>query len=154
MDKISGRNFVIRFFCKYFVIDQKPSKMVITPEGRPMGPYPFGLFLVSPGATYGQNITSKAFNHFGYFPRKTKRQLTIHKDHLVLDLLVLESPILQKTTHFYLHLTFIQIISLLIKLISDPNSIFYNYLFVKHSYHEYYHQFFQRPPKKMNKERK
>ena len=58
-------------FDKYLGIGQKFSKMVTTPKGRHMGPYPFGLFLVSPSPTYGQNITSKAFHHLGDFPRQT-----------------------------------------------------------------------------------
>jgi hypothetical protein len=56
MNKMSGRNFVNRFFfVNIFPLAEKPSKMVIAPEGRHMGPYPFGLFLVSLGPTYGQN---------------------------------------------------------------------------------------------------
>jgi len=39
--------------------------MVIAPEERPMGSYPFGLFPISTGPNYGQNIASKAFNYLG-----------------------------------------------------------------------------------------
>ncbi len=62
MDKTSGRNFVIRFFPKYLAIGQKSSKMVIALEGKPISAYPFRLFLVSLGPTYGQDITSKAIS--------------------------------------------------------------------------------------------
>ncbi len=47
--------------------------MTVTQEERPMGPHPFGLFLVLSDPTYGQNISSKAVNHFGYLPRQIKR---------------------------------------------------------------------------------
>jgi hypothetical protein len=69
MNKISGQNYTIRFFCKYLAIGRKTSKTVIAPEGRPISPYPFELFLVSPGPTYRQNITSKAFYHLVEIPR-------------------------------------------------------------------------------------
>jgi hypothetical protein len=36
-----------------------------------MGPYSFELLLVSSSLTCGKNTTSKAFNHFGYFPRQS-----------------------------------------------------------------------------------
>jgi hypothetical protein len=39
--------------------------MIIASEERPMGSYPFGLFLISTGPNYGQNIASKAFNYLG-----------------------------------------------------------------------------------------
>jgi hypothetical protein len=39
-----------------------------------MGTYLFGLFLVSPGPTYGQNIPSKAFNHLLRFSHKSNNQ--------------------------------------------------------------------------------
>jgi len=39
----------------YIVIGGKPSKMVRNRRGRPMGPYPFRLFLSS-DSTYEQNI--------------------------------------------------------------------------------------------------
>jgi hypothetical protein len=45
--KVLGRNSLIRFFCEYLIIGGKPNKMTITREERPMGPCPFGLFLVS-----------------------------------------------------------------------------------------------------------
>ncbi len=56
---ISDRNFVIRFFPKYIAIGQKLSTTVIVLEGRDISTYPFGFFLLSPGPTYGQNISSK-----------------------------------------------------------------------------------------------
>ena len=66
---ISGRNSLVRFFCEYLIIGGKPSEVTITREGGPMGPYPFGLFLVSLDSTYQQNISLKALNHSGRFPR-------------------------------------------------------------------------------------
>jgi hypothetical protein len=68
MGKISDRNSVISFFDEFLVIDGKFSKMTVTREERPMDPHPFGVFLVLSGPIYGQNITSKAFNHFGHLP--------------------------------------------------------------------------------------
>ncbi len=62
MDKTSGRNFIIRFFPKYLAIGQKSNKTVIALEGKPISAYPFRLFLVSLGPTYGQDITSKAIS--------------------------------------------------------------------------------------------
>jgi hypothetical protein len=56
MDKTSGRNFVIRFFPQSLAIGQKSSKTVIALEGKPIIAYPFRLFLLSPGPTYGQDI--------------------------------------------------------------------------------------------------
>ncbi|CAF2802383.1 unnamed protein product [Rotaria sp. Silwood2] len=50
--------------------------MTITREGRPMGPCPFGLSLVSLDSTYGQNIGLKALNHFGRFPQLSSRSST------------------------------------------------------------------------------
>ncbi len=44
-----------------------------------MGSYPFGLFLVSLDSTYRQNISLKAFNHFGRFPREPPSPLTLSK---------------------------------------------------------------------------
>jgi len=70
MDKTSGRNFVIRFFPKSLAIDQQSSKMVIALEGKPMSAYPFRLFLLSLGPTYGQDITSKAISKLVNLPRK------------------------------------------------------------------------------------
>ncbi len=55
-----GQNFIIRFFPKYFAIGQESSKTVIALEGKPISAYPFRLFLLSLGPTYGQDITSKA----------------------------------------------------------------------------------------------
>jgi hypothetical protein len=57
MDKTWGRNSVIRFFPKYFAIGQKSIKMVIALEGKPISAYPFRVFLVALGPTYGQDIT-------------------------------------------------------------------------------------------------
>jgi hypothetical protein len=62
MDKTSDRDFVIRFFPKSLAIGQKSSKMVIALEGKPISAYPFRLFLLSLGSTYGQDITSKAIS--------------------------------------------------------------------------------------------
>jgi hypothetical protein len=62
MDRPSGRNFVIRFFPKSLAIAQKSSKTVIALEGKPISAYPFRLFLLSLGLTYGQDITSKAIS--------------------------------------------------------------------------------------------
>jgi hypothetical protein len=62
MDKISGQNFVIRFFPKSLAIGQKSSKTVIALEGKPISAYPFRLFLLSLVPTYGQYITSKALS--------------------------------------------------------------------------------------------
>ena len=70
MGRMSGRNFVIELFLVHIVHEAKFSKMTIALQGRPMGPYHCGCFLVSPGPTYGRNIKSKAVNHFGRFPRK------------------------------------------------------------------------------------
>ena len=72
MGRMLGRNFVIELFLVHTLHETKFSKMTITLQRRPMGPYPFGCFLVSPGPTYGRNIKSKAVNHFGRFPRKLK----------------------------------------------------------------------------------
>jgi hypothetical protein len=69
MDKTSGRNFVIRFFPKSLAIDQKSSKTVIALEGKPISAYPFRLFLLSLGLTYGQDITSKAISKLVTLPR-------------------------------------------------------------------------------------
>jgi hypothetical protein len=68
MDNTSGRNFVIRFFPKYFAIGRKSSKTIIALEGKPIGPYPFRLFLLSLGPTYGQVITSKAISKLVSLP--------------------------------------------------------------------------------------
>ena len=70
MVRMSGRNFVIELFLVHTMHEAKFSEMTIALQGRLMGPYPFGCFLVSPGPTYGRNIKSKAVNHFGRFPRK------------------------------------------------------------------------------------
>ncbi len=43
--------------------------MTVTREERPMGPYPFRLFLVLSDPAYGQNISSRALNHFEYLLR-------------------------------------------------------------------------------------
>ncbi len=69
MDQTSGRNFVIRFFPKYLVIGHKSSKMVIALEGKPISAYPFRLFLLSLGLTYGQDITSKTISKLVTLPR-------------------------------------------------------------------------------------
>jgi hypothetical protein len=69
MDKTSGRNFVIRFFPKSLAIGQKSSKTVIALEGKPISAYPFRLFLLSLGPTYGQDITSKAISKLVNLPR-------------------------------------------------------------------------------------
>jgi hypothetical protein len=71
MDKTSGRNLVIRFFPKYLAIGQKSTKTVLVFEGKPISAYPFRLFLLSLGATYGQYITSKAISKLMTLPRKT-----------------------------------------------------------------------------------
>jgi hypothetical protein len=55
-----SHNTIIRYFRQlYLVISRKFTKTVITLEGRYMSLYPVGLFLVSPGPTYEQNITQK-----------------------------------------------------------------------------------------------
>ncbi len=51
--------------------------MVINRKEKPMGSYPFGLFLVSSDPTYEQNISPKALNHFERFPRKSLRFLLV-----------------------------------------------------------------------------
>ncbi len=51
ISKIPGQHCAIRSFCEYLDIDRKLSKTALTSEGRPMGTYPFGLFLVLPGPT-------------------------------------------------------------------------------------------------------
>jgi hypothetical protein len=71
MDKTSGRNFFIRFFPKSLAIGQKSSKTVIALEGKPIRAYPFRLFLLSLGLTYGQDITSKAIYKSVTLPRKS-----------------------------------------------------------------------------------
>jgi hypothetical protein len=68
--KISNQDSIIWFFSESLVVGNKSSKMTITREGRPMGTYPFRLFLVSSDSTYGQNLSSKALTHFGRFPRQ------------------------------------------------------------------------------------
>jgi hypothetical protein len=70
MEKTSGRNFIIRFFPKYFAVGQKSSKTVIALEGKPISAYPFSLFLLSLGPTYGQDITSNAIYKLVNLPRK------------------------------------------------------------------------------------
>jgi hypothetical protein len=72
MGKISGRNFFIRFFPKYFAIGQKSSKTVIALEGKPTSAYPFRLFLLSLGLTHGQDITSTAISKLVTLPRKSR----------------------------------------------------------------------------------
>jgi hypothetical protein len=72
MGKISDQNSIIWFFSESLVIGNKSTKVIITRKGRPMGTYAFRLFLVSSDPTYGQNISSKALNHFGRFPRELK----------------------------------------------------------------------------------
>jgi hypothetical protein len=69
MNRISERNYIIRFFPKYLVIGRKTRKTVIAPKGRPIRTYPFGIFLVSSGPTYGPNIVSKAIHHLVDLPR-------------------------------------------------------------------------------------
>jgi hypothetical protein len=49
----------------------RTSKMAITQEERPMGPYHFRLSLVSLAPTYGQNISLKAVNYFECFLRES-----------------------------------------------------------------------------------
>ncbi len=65
-----GQNFVIRFFPKSLAIGQKSSKTVIAMEAKPISTYPFRLFLLSLGPTYGQDITSKAISKLVTLPRK------------------------------------------------------------------------------------
>ncbi len=76
MDKTSGRNFVIRFFPKYLAIDQKSSKTVIPLEGKPISSYPFRLFLLSLGPTYGQDITAKEMSKLVILTRQSQKYLT------------------------------------------------------------------------------
>jgi len=57
-----GQNFRSKFFPKYLTIGQKSSKTAIDLEGKPISAYPFRLFLLSLGPTYGQDITSKAIS--------------------------------------------------------------------------------------------
>jgi hypothetical protein len=54
----------------------RTSKMAITQEERPMGPYHFRLSLVSLAPTYGQNISLKALNHFEQFPCQSDHSRT------------------------------------------------------------------------------
>jgi hypothetical protein len=68
MDKTSGRNFVIRFFPKSLAIGQKSSQTVIALEGKPISAYPFRLFLLSLGSTYGQDIISEAISKLLILP--------------------------------------------------------------------------------------
>jgi hypothetical protein len=70
MDKSSGRNFIIRFFPKSLAIGQKSSKTVIALEGKPISAYPFRLFVLSLGSTYGQDITSQAISKLVTLPRE------------------------------------------------------------------------------------
>ncbi len=74
MEKTSGKNFVIRFFPKPRAIDQKSSKTVIALEGKPISAYPFRVFVLSLGSTYGQDITSKAIFKLVILPRKFGRK--------------------------------------------------------------------------------
>jgi hypothetical protein len=69
MDKISGRNFFIRFFPESLAIGQKSSETIIALEGKPISAYRFRLFLLSLGPTYGQDITSKAISKLVTLPR-------------------------------------------------------------------------------------
>jgi hypothetical protein len=71
----SGRNFVIRFFPKSLAIGQKSTKTVIALEGKLISAYPFRLFLLSLGPTYGQEITSKAMYKLVNLPRKSEAQV-------------------------------------------------------------------------------
>jgi len=70
MDKTSVRNFVIRFFPKSLAVGQKSSKTVIALEGKPISAYPFRIFLLLLGPTYGQDITSKAISKLVTLPRQ------------------------------------------------------------------------------------
>ena len=70
MGKISGQNFVIRFFCKYLAIGRKISKMAITFEGSTISPNSLRVFLRIIIPTYGQNIIENGVDQFGTFPRK------------------------------------------------------------------------------------
>jgi len=49
---------------------QKSSKTVIALEGKPISTYPFRLFLLSLGPTYGQDITSKVIGKLVTLPRQ------------------------------------------------------------------------------------
>ncbi len=51
----------------------RPSETVIALEGKPISAYPFRLFLLSPGPTYGQDITSKAISKLVNLPREWAR---------------------------------------------------------------------------------
>jgi hypothetical protein len=44
--------------------------MVIALEGKPISAYPFRLFLLSLGLTYGQDITSEAISKLVILPRQ------------------------------------------------------------------------------------
>jgi hypothetical protein len=70
MDKTSGRNFVIQFSRNNLPSAKKSNKTVIALEGKPISAYPFRLFLVSLGPTYGQDITSKAISKLVTLPRQ------------------------------------------------------------------------------------
>ena len=45
-------------------------EVVIAFDYRAMGPNPFGFLLVPLRSTCGQNMSRKASEHFGYFPRE------------------------------------------------------------------------------------
>jgi hypothetical protein len=81
MDNTSGRNFVIQFFPKSLPVGQKSSQTVIALEGNPISPYPFRLFLLSLGPTYGQDITSKAISKLVNLPRNNS--VFFHTDNTV-----------------------------------------------------------------------
>jgi hypothetical protein len=63
-----GQNFRSKF-PESLAIGQKSSKTVIALERKPISAYPFRLFLLSLGLTYGQDITSKAISKLLTLPR-------------------------------------------------------------------------------------
>jgi hypothetical protein len=65
MGRFSDWNSVVPFFCKYFVLDQKISKMVITFEWSNINPNPLTIFLRIMNSTYGQNIVENGVDHLG-----------------------------------------------------------------------------------------
>ena len=55
-----GRNIIIELFLVFTLHETKHSKRTITLEGRPMGPYRLGVFLVSPSSNCWQKHQLKS----------------------------------------------------------------------------------------------
>ena len=71
MDRISDRNTLIWFCCRYFALDRKFCKRLISFEQQTMSTNNFGVFLVLQSPACKQNISSKARNQLGQLTRET-----------------------------------------------------------------------------------